>query len=75
MLTIELVKEKSVEHRRLEEALQHNKETVLTLVSKNLSDSSLVRGLREDARSLTMLLTREIRREVEEEERRGKYHF
>ena len=71
----ELVREKTAQHRRLEEALQHNKETVLTLVSKNLSDSSLVRGLREDARSLTMLLTREIRREVEEEERRGKYHF
>ena len=61
---IELVKEKSVEHRQLEKALRQNKERVLALVSRNLSASSLVTKLRKDAINLTMLLTREIQREM-----------
>ena len=70
MLKIELVKEKSVEHRRLEEALQQNKERVLALVSEKLGGSALVQRLREEAKNLTILLTNEIQREVATEARR-----
>ena len=70
MLQIELVKEKSVEHRRLEEALQRNKERVLALVSEKLGGSALVQRLREEAKNLTILLTNEIQREVATEARR-----
>ena len=69
MFEKELVKEKSVEHRRLEEALQRNKERVLALVSEKLGGSALVQRLREEAKNLTILLTNEIQREVAEARR------
>ena len=48
----------------MERALRPNEEGVLALVSRNLGGSSLVKNLREDAINLTMLLTREIQREM-----------
>ena len=61
-----LVRSKSINHTRLEEALQKNRETVLAVLP-SLSNTSLVKQLREEASRLTRELTQEIQREYREE--------
>ena len=54
---------KSPTHLTIEEALVRNKQNV----SRFWTNSSVVKKLREEAINLTLALTREIRREMEQE--------